>query len=103
MRDNEGDFLPWEEQERRIRRAQERFDEIKAVIDDLPPFEAIYNTMKRLGAQMTPADCGVDNELLNISMHCAKDYRTRYTLFKLISEMGLEDKYLADYPLNRRD
>ena len=31
-------------------------------------------------------------------MHCGKDYRTRYTLFKLIDECGLTDKYLADYP-----
>ena len=99
MRDNEGDFLTWEEQERRIRRTQERFAEIKACIDDLPPFEKIYETMKRLGAQMTPADCGVDEKLLNISMHCAKDYRTRYTLFKTLDECGLLEDYLKDYPL----
>ena len=40
-----------------------------------------------------------DTVLLNTSMHCAKDYRTRYTLFKLISECGLEDEYLAEYPI----
>ncbi len=100
MSENEGDFLTWEEQERRIKRAQERFDDIKAVIADMPPYETIYNAMKRLGAQMVPADCGVDEALTNLSMHCAKDYRTRYTLFKLIDECGLLDKYLADYPLD---
>jgi len=31
-------------------------------------------------------------------MHCGKDYRTRYTLFKLIDECGLLEEYLADYP-----
>ena len=98
MSENEGDFLSWEEQERRIRRAQERFEDIKACIADMPPFEKIYGAMKRLGAQMTPADCGVDNELVNLSMHCAKDYRTRYTLFKTLDECGLLEDYLKDYP-----
>ena len=98
MAENEGDFLTWEEQERRIRRAQERFDEIKACIEDMPPFEKIYDAMVRLGAQLTPAECGVDDKLLNLSMHCAKDYRTRYTLFKTLDECGLLEDYLKDYP-----
>ena len=100
MRENPEDFLTWDEQLRRIRRAQERFDEIKACIDSLPPYEKIVETMQRLGAQMTPADCGVDEHLLNVSMHCAKDYRTRYTLFKTIDECGLLEDYLKDYPLD---
>ena len=102
MAENEGDFLTWEEQERRIRRAQARFPEIKACIDALPPYEKIRDAMARLGAQMTPADCGVDEKLLNLSMHCAKDYRTRYTLFKTLDECGLLDEYLKDYPIDWR-
>ncbi len=99
MEENEGDFLSWEEQERRIRRAQTRFGEIKQCIDEMPSVSVIEDAMRRLGAPMTPEELGIDTELLNISMRCAKDYRTRYTLFKLISECGLEDKYLKDYPL----
>lgn len=99
MRENEDDFLTWEEQERRIRRAQERFDEIKAVIDDLPDYDKILHAMKVLNAHLTPEDEGIDSELLNISMHCAKDYRTRYTLFKTLDECGLLEKYLEEYPL----
>ena len=60
MSENKGDFLTWEEQERRIRRVQERFGEIKACIDALPPYETIRDAMRRLGAQMTPAECGID-------------------------------------------
>lgn len=100
MSENEGDFLTWEEQERRIRRAQERFDDIKAVIDELPDFDRICNAMKALDAHLTPEEEGIDTELLNVSMHCAKDYRTRYTLFKTIDECGLMDEYLKDYPLS---
>ena len=99
MSENEGDFLSWEEQERRIRRAQERFGDIKACIDQMPPFEKIRDAMARLGAQLTPEECGVDRDLLNLSMHYAKDYRTRYTLFKLLDECGLLEEYLKDYPL----
>ncbi|MBQ6645280.1 MAG: sn-glycerol-1-phosphate dehydrogenase [Clostridia bacterium] len=97
MAENEGDFLSWEEQKRRILRAQARFAELKAIIEELPDCATIENAMRFLGCQMTPAECGVDEDLLNLSMRCAKDYRTRYTLFKLISECGLEEKYLGQY------
>ncbi len=101
MEENEGDFLTWQEQERRIRRAQERLTEIKAAIDEMPRYEDVLLAMQRLGAMTTAAECGVDDALLNLSMHCAKDYRTRYTLFKLLDECGLLDKYLTDYPIDK--
>ena len=100
MKENPGDFLTWEEQERRIRRAQDRFEEIKAAIAEMPKYEEILGAMKKLGAQLTPEECGVDEELLITSMHCAKDYRTRYTLFKLLDECGMIEDYLKDYPLS---
>jgi len=99
MRENPGDFLSWEEQLRRIQTAQQKQQEIRDIIALLPPYQTIYNAMKTLGALTTPTECGIDKKLLNLSMHCAKDYRTRYTLFKLIAECGLEDKYLCEYPL----
>ena len=100
MEENPGDFLTWAEQERRIRRAQERISEIRAAIAEMPKYEDILAAMQKLGAQLTPEECGVDAQLLNTSMHCAKDYRTRYTLFKLLDECGLLEKYLTDYPLD---
>jgi glycerol-1-phosphate dehydrogenase [NAD(P)+] len=101
MRDNPEDFLPWDEQLRRIRTAQARQQELRDAIALLPPLETIYAAMQRLGALTTPAECGIDDRLLNISMRCAKDYRSRYTLFKLIAECGLEDAYLSGYPIQR--
>ena len=100
MEENPGDFLTWEEQERRIRRAQKRFDDVRAAIAEMPAYEEILAAMKKLGAQLTPAECGVNTQLLCTSMHCAKDYRTRYTLFKLLDECGLLEEYLKDYPLD---
>ncbi len=99
MAENPGDFLPWEEQAHRIERAQARFAEIRAVLAELPPLARIEAAMRTLGAPMTAAEMGIDTPLLNLSMRCAKDYRTRYTLMKLIDECGLMDAYLADYPL----
>ncbi len=101
MRDNPEDFLPWDEQLRRIRTAQTRQQELRDAIALLPPLETIYAAMQRLGALTMPAECGIGDRLLNLSMRCAKDYRSRYTLFKLIAECGLEDAYLSGYPIQR--
>jgi glycerol-1-phosphate dehydrogenase [NAD(P)+] len=99
MRDNPVDFLTWEEQLRRIRTAQKNQRQLRDGIALLPPFKAILGAMQTLGALTTPAELGVDSALLNLSMRCAKDYRSRYTLFKLIAECGLEDEYFREYPL----
>jgi glycerol-1-phosphate dehydrogenase [NAD(P)+] len=98
MEENQGDFLTWAEQERRVLRAQRRIGEIRQAIAGLPPFEAVQSAMGRLGARLTPEELGVDSRLLALSMRCAKDYRTRYTLLKLIDECGLQEKYMDGYP-----
>lgn len=98
MRENPGDFLTWEEQERRIRAAQQHVEEIRQIIAAMPPLEKIKDVMTTLHAEMTPEEEHIPRDLLCRSVHCGKDYRTRYTLFKLIDECGLTDKYLADYP-----
>ncbi|HPF88815.1 MAG TPA: sn-glycerol-1-phosphate dehydrogenase [Candidatus Limiplasma sp.] len=99
MNNNPEDFLSWDEQLRRIRTAQQKQQEIRNVIALLPPYKTIYTAMKTLGALTTSAECGIDQKLLNLSMRCAKDYRSRYTLFKLIDECGLEAEYFSAYPL----
>ena len=98
MRENPGDFLSDEEQRRRIDRVKGRMDEIRAVIADMPPMEKIKSVMEKLGSDMTPADENIPIDLLNRSMHCGKDYRTRYTLFKTMDECGLLDEYISGYP-----
>jgi len=95
MRENPGDFLTWEEQERRIRVAQERFPEIKAVIEAMPPQADVVNTLRTLHGDLTPADEAIPADLLDLSLRCGKDYRTRYTLMKLLDECGLLEEYLS--------
>ncbi|MBQ4088398.1 MAG: sn-glycerol-1-phosphate dehydrogenase [Clostridia bacterium] len=100
MEENPGDFLTKEELQRRAARAIERFDDIKAVIDGMPAYEKIYDAMQRLGAVMTLEGLGVDKDIINMAVNCAKDYRTRYTLFKTMDELGILDGYIADYPID---
>ena len=78
--------------------AKAHFAEIKSVIDALPDAAELEKVMRVLHSDMTPEDEHIDSELLNLSMHGTKDYRTRYTLFKLLEECGLLEAYLADYP-----
>lgn len=96
MDENPGDFLTVQELRRRAARAKKRFDEIKAAIGQMPPYEKVYDAMKRLGAPLTMADLGVDREIERTSMRCCKDYRTRYTLFKTIDELGLTKAYIGE-------
>jgi glycerol-1-phosphate dehydrogenase [NAD(P)+] len=96
MEENPGDFLTFQELHRRAARAKERFSEIKAVIDEMPTYEKVYEAMKRLGAPLTMAELGVDRDIEVTSMRCCKDYRTRYTLFKLIDELGLSKEYIGE-------
>ena len=94
IKENPGDFLTWEEQERRIDRAVARFDEIKAEIKKLPPHKSIVDAMTKMGSELKPAQIDIDDNSLNTSLRCAKDYRERYTLFKLLDEMGMLEEYL---------
>lgn len=97
LEENPGDFLSVEELHRRAQRAKDRYQEIKAVIDGMPAYEEIVRGMKELGAPMKLSELGVDRSIEEMSMRCAKDYRTRYTLFKTLDELGMLERYLADY------
>lgn len=89
MRENPEDFLDERELQRRFDAAVSRFDEIRAVIAKLPDSAQIREAILKLDGPVTPAEIGVDDELLKRSIACAKDYRSRYTLFKTIAELGL--------------
>ena len=94
MAENPGDFLTEEELVRRVERAKSRFAEIRAELKTLPSFERIDSAMRELGSPLTPAEIGIDADALHTSLRCAKDYRERYTLFKLLDELGELEDYL---------
>ncbi len=100
MAENPGDFLTEAELQRRAARAKARFADIKAVIDAMPDYADIYSAMERLGAKLTLEELGVDRDIINTAMHCAKDYRTRYSLFKTLDELGILEGYISEYPLD---
>jgi glycerol-1-phosphate dehydrogenase [NAD(P)+] len=89
MRENPEDFLDWEEQERRIDRVLSRMDEIKDTLKFLPSAEEMIKSMKELGAPVSASEIGIDQKLLRDTFHHAKDYRSRYTVFKTLDELGL--------------
>ncbi|GHU65514.1 hypothetical protein FACS1894184_01440 [Clostridia bacterium] len=95
MKENPEDFLTWEERLRRVTRALERRDDIRAELKLLPSYEKIESAMKTLGAPLTAAEIGIDADMEKLSLRCGKDYRKRYTLFKLLDEVGLLDSYLG--------
>ncbi len=98
MRENPYDFLTEEEQLRRIKRVKERISEIRAVIGEMPPLEKVRSVMETLHSEMTPEEEHIPQDLLNRSVWCGKDYRTRYTLMKTLDECGLMEEYIQDYP-----
>jgi glycerol-1-phosphate dehydrogenase [NAD(P)+] len=100
MRENPEDFLEWPEQARRIARAQAEFAQIKAVLEELPPFSVLEKALRELDAPLDPGELGISKKILNLSLHAGKDYRSRYSLFKLLDECGLLKEYLAEYPLD---
>ena len=96
---NPEEFLDDAEQKRRIARVLEHGEEIRRLIATLPDYDRVREAMIRLGAPIDAEGVGVDEDMLNVAMHCCKDYRSRYTLIKTIDECGLLDEYLAEYPL----
>jgi glycerol-1-phosphate dehydrogenase [NAD(P)+] len=92
MSENPEDFLEWEEQERRIDKTTGNMDVIREVLRFLPTAENFIQDLKELGAPTTASEIGVDQELLKDTFYHAKDYRSRYTVFKTLDELGLLDE-----------
>ena len=100
MAENPGDFLTKAELVRRAETAKARIADIRKVIDDMPAYDRICSAMRALGAKLTLGELGVDRDIINTAVNCAKDYRTRYSLFKTLDELGILNEYIADYPMN---
>jgi glycerol-1-phosphate dehydrogenase [NAD(P)+] len=89
MQENPEDFLAWEEQDRRIEAVCSNMERIQDVLKFLPSADEMIWVLKELGAPTTAPEIGIDEELLRHTLLYAKDYRSRYTVFKTLDELGL--------------
>ncbi len=89
MKENPEDFLDWSEQERRIDAIVNNIDKIREELKFLPSSKEVIEILKKVASPLTAEEIGVEDELLKKALMCAKDYRSRYTLFKSADEVGL--------------
>jgi len=99
MKVNSQIFISESMQRARIQRVKEQIGQIRAVFQKMPDENRLRQTLQILGAPLACQDLDVDDDMRNLSLHCAADYRVRYTLIKTLRECGLLHKYLAAYPL----
>ena len=55
---------------------------------------SITHTRRHAFCALSRREIGIDADALHTSLRCAKDYRERYTLFKLLDELGELEDYL---------
>ncbi|MDL2206872.1 sn-glycerol-1-phosphate dehydrogenase [Eubacteriales bacterium OttesenSCG-928-N13] len=89
MKENPGDFLTPEQLAARFDAVSANFHAIVQELNQLPSYDTIRQAMIDLGSPLLPSEIDIDEALTHRSLMCAKDYRTRYTLFKSIDELGL--------------
>ncbi len=96
--ENPDDFLSYNEQKRRIQRAQQTLPRLREITAALPSYEKISAVQKKLQAPLLPQDLQIEPDQVRVSLRMGKDYRSRYSLFKLLDECGLLENYLATLP-----
>lgn len=98
MRANPEDFLTAQQQRARIMAVRKGQAALREIIAEMPPKAEVERAMRVIHAEMTPEDEHIPDDLLRCSMWCGKDYRSRYTLLKVLDECGLLPEYLENYP-----
>lgn len=90
--DNGDDFLTEKEHQRRFSALVKNHQLIKERLQFLPNSAEMIKIYRNLGYPTRAADIGVDNHLLLNSLLHAKEYRSRYSIFKSAHELGLLPK-----------
>jgi len=84
-----------EQVELRIGKTEEYWPQIVAVIDEyLPKPEKIKAILVEIGASYTYEQVGIDHQIFENSIRCAKELRNRYGLLQMIFDLGLIDEVL---------
>lgn len=86
---------------RRIQVMKSQWPAIKeTILTDLPAVEEMEKLLLELGAPVNPEQIGVSLELVEDGIQIAKEVRDRFTLFQILWDLGLSEKYakeLAEY------
>lgn len=76
---------------KRIDAMEEHWEEIKALLKELPSSENIESILRSLGSPCLPSEIGVDDELLKNTFLYCKEVRARYTILQMVWDLGLLD------------
>lgn len=89
MKGNPDDFISLEEQKRRFYEIVDNQKLIKEKLSFLPSSKQMIQIFQELGAPWRVEELNINQELLYDSLVYAKDYRSRYTVFKSAEELGI--------------
>lgn len=89
MQNNKDWYIDWEEQERRIDALVAYHDEYKKSCEILPDYRDVMAYLSRFGAPTSAAQAQISRDRLKNALLCAKDHRTRYSIAKALSELGM--------------
>lgn len=74
----------------RLKRLKEKWhSDIKPIIDDVPAIEDVLKLIESAGYDYSPKSLGLTVEELNIALNYAMEVRPRYTVFRLMDDLGL--------------
>lgn len=78
---------------KRIEKIREHWAEIKALAKSAKSTEFIEDIFRRAGAPLRPQDVGISPQLIHDAIYIGREVRTRYSIIRLIEDLGLTEKY----------
>jgi len=92
--DNKDEPISLKEHQRRIETFLNNIDIIKEKMQFLPNRNNVSQLYKILQGATCAKDIDIDNTLLHSALLYAKDYRSRYNIFKLAEELGILEEVI---------
>ncbi len=90
-----------ENRNRRLAVMEERWQEIRSLIDrEIPSHKVMEEMMVSLGEPINPRQIGISSELVRDAVILAKEVRNRFTILQVLWDLGLLDAYaekIAEY------
>ena len=89
IKGNPDDFISWEEQQRRFQAIVNNHELTVERLAFFPSADQMIEIYQKFGAPWKVQDLDISQELLYDGLAYAKDYRSRYTVFKSANELGI--------------